>query len=90
MLRASAPALSANGLKLYVHACLRLQRPSGVVEATEDELLKEFGQNRKALTAGFKELRDKGLCHVELDQAKRLRITSGKSAQAEPEASAAG
>ena len=92
MLRAAAPMLSANALRLYLYACLRLDRPAGVVEASEDELLQSVSNDRKALMAAFKELREKGLCELETHQTKRVRITPApKIASSRPEqASAAG
>jgi hypothetical protein len=84
MLRAAAPMLSPNAL--------RLDRPAGVIEASEDELLQSVSNDRKALMAAFKELREKGLCELETHQTKRVRITPApKIAASRPEqASAAG
>jgi len=91
MLRAAAPLLSANALKLYVHACLRLDKPAGVVEASEDELLQTLANDRKALISAFKELREKGLCELELEQTKKVRLlTAGaKRPTAGPEQASA-
>src|SRR5581483_7173734 len=91
MLRTAATALSANALKLYVHACLRLDKPAGVVEASEDELLQTLGNDRKALISAFRELREKGFCELELEQTKRVRLITAapKRQNAGPEQASA-
>ena len=78
-IRAAAPNLSGHALKLYLYICFHADRHSGALEATENELLQWTGLDRKLLLAGFKELKEKGLCDIELGQANLpVRIISSR------------
>jgi hypothetical protein len=76
-IRYAAPLLSPNALKLYVYICFHVDGLTGSLEVKEDELVRFLSNDRKALLAAFKELREKNMCDVELEQAnKPVRITS--------------
>lgn len=81
-IRAAAPQLSASALKLYLYVCFNVDRQTGSLEATENDLISWTASDRKMLFAGFKELRERGLCDVELGQANRpVRILSTPNAR---------
>lgn len=72
-----APSLSEFALRLYLYICLRAGRHGGALQATEEELLQFIGKDRKALLAALKELRERGLCDVQVEQTEEsLRIRS--------------
>jgi len=74
-IRFAAPHLSGNALKLYLSICFHVDSQTGSLEATENDLLRWTSPDRKILFAGLKELREKGLCEVELGRAnRRVRI----------------
>lgn len=80
-IRSAAPALSGTALKLYLYVCFHMDHRTGVLEATENSLLEWVSHDRRLLLAGFKELHEKGLCDVELEQVNRpVRIVSARSA----------
>ena len=70
-LRVAVPLLSGNALKLYLYAYFHMDRRTRVLNAPEKELLRWASNDRKLLFSGFKELRERGLCEVELEQASR-------------------
>lgn len=70
-LRSAAPVLSGDALKLYVYICFHADRQTGLLEAGEEELLQFLSRDRKVLLAGMKELRERGLCHLELEEMNR-------------------
>jgi hypothetical protein len=70
-LRSAAPVLSGDALKLYVYICFHADRQTGQLEAGEEELLQFLARDRKALLSGMKELREKGLCHLEREETDR-------------------
>ena len=92
-IRAAAPQLSGNALKLYLYICFHADGQNGSLEVTENDLIAWTAADRKTLFSCFKELRERGLCDVELGQANRpVRIIATPAAgTSSPErASAAG
>ena len=80
-IRSATPLLSANALKLYLYVCFHVDRRTGCMEVTEKDLLEWTSTDRKLLFSGFKELREKGLCDVEVGQTdRRVRIISTNTA----------
>jgi hypothetical protein len=80
-IRAAAERLSPNSLKLFLYICFHADGRSGSLEVTENDLLQWTSTDRKALFSGFKELREKGFCDVEVGQANRsVRIVSTPTA----------
>lgn len=80
-IRSAAPQLSGNALKLYLFVCFHVDGQTGSLEATENDLLQWTSTDRKMLFSGFKELREKGLCEVEVGQVnRRVRIVSTRAA----------
>ena len=78
-IRSAAAELSGNALKLYLYICFHGQ--NGSLEASENDLLQRTTTDRRMLFAGLKELREKGLCDVELGQVnRRVRIVSTPAA----------
>ena len=78
-IRSAAPGLSGNALKLYLYVCFHMDHRTGVLEATENSLLQWASNDRRLLLASFKELREKGLCDVELEHVNRpVRIVSAR------------
>jgi len=68
-IRQAVPLLSANALKLYLYFCFHADRLTGALEMPEEELAEAVGIEGKSLSVAFKELKDKGLCAVELERA---------------------
>lgn len=90
-IRAAAPKLSGAALKLYLYVCLNVDRQTGSLEATEEDLVQWTASDRKMLVSGFKELREKGLCDVELGKADRpVRIISTAAPESPEEAPCGG
>lgn len=61
LLRRLTVSLSDNAFRLYVYLCSDMNRPTGNLEAREDELRTALSKSRRALLAGFKELEEDGL-----------------------------
>lgn len=92
-LRRAAPLLSPNALKLYLFICFQADFESGLVRASEDELLRFLANDRKALMSGFRELDEHGLCHVDQEKPKtpvQLVKDAGAPSVGPDSASAAG
>lgn len=80
-IRSAAERLSGNSLKLYLYIYFHVDAQTGSLEATENDLLQWTSIDRKMLFSGFKELRETGLCDVEVGQAnRRVRIISTPTA----------
>lgn len=70
-IRAAVPLLSGNALKLYLYIYFHMDRRTGVLNASEHDLLKWASNDRKMLLSAFKELKERGLCEVELEHPNR-------------------
>lgn len=70
-IRAAACVLSGDALKLYVYVCFHADRQTGMLEASEEELLQFLSKDRKALLSGMKELQEKRLCGLEPEETNR-------------------
>ncbi len=56
--------LSDGGFRLFAWLCLRAERPSGQVEATQTELAAALGKSKRAISAYVAELQQKQVCRV--------------------------
>ncbi len=57
--------LSDGGFRLFAWLCLRAERPSGQVEATQTELAAALGKSKRAVSTYVAELQQKQVCRVQ-------------------------